>query len=82
MIIFVEVEEAGKRFEELIGLVERKDEIVFCRDAIPLAIMTRFSGRPDPYVELARLMSEGRKSVPADATSDHSDLYNKDGLPI
>lgn len=81
MIIFVEVEEAAERFEELLALVERKDEIVFCRDAIPLAIMTHFSGRPDPYLELARLMSEGRKSVAADATSDHSDFYDNDGLP-
>ncbi len=81
MIVFVEVEEAAGRFDELLALVERRDEIILCREAIPLASVTRYTDQPDPYVELTRLMSEGRRSVPADATSDHSDLYDEHGLP-
>jgi antitoxin (DNA-binding transcriptional repressor) of toxin-antitoxin stability system len=81
MIIFVEVEEAAGRLAELMALVERGDEIILCREAIPLASLTRYTAQPDPYAELTRLMSEGRKSVAADATSDHSDLYDEHGLP-
>lgn len=81
MEILVDVTEAAERFEELIELAFRGDEIVICRDEIPVAILTPIAQKIDPYEDFLSLAKEGRKSVPPDTTSDHSDFYDEHGLP-
>jgi hypothetical protein len=48
MRIFVDVEEAAERFEELIELAHSQDEVyVWCRGGRPAAMLTSMSGRDD-----------------------------------
>lgn len=81
MNVLVDVTEAAERLEELIELAIRGDEIVICRDERPAAILTPFAQKIFPFEHFLALTEEGRKSVPPGATSDHSDLYDENGLP-
>jgi len=81
MEILVEVTEAAVRFEELIELAMRGDEIVICRDERPVAILTPITQNVDAFQEFLGLAAEGHKSVPPGTTSDHSDFYDEHGLP-
>ncbi|MVA54731.1 type II toxin-antitoxin system Phd/YefM family antitoxin [Agrobacterium vitis] len=81
MEVLVEVTEAADRLEELIELAHRGDEIVICRDERPVARLTPIAKETFAAATLWRLAAEGRKSVPPGSTSDHSDLYDENGLP-
>ncbi|PKA42344.1 prevent-host-death family protein (plasmid) [Rhizobium sullae] len=81
MKILVEIAEAAMRFEELIELAQRHDEILICREGQPTATLTSIATRNGTMDEFLRLASEGRANVPSDATSNHDDLYDEHGLP-
>ncbi|SIR24754.1 hypothetical protein SAMN05880590_11523 [Rhizobium sp. RU35A] len=81
MKVLVGVTEAAERFEELIELVLRGDEITICRDERPVAILTPIIRNANAFQEFLDLAAEGRKGVPSGATSDHSDFYDEQGLP-
>ncbi|MUZ75974.1 prevent-host-death family protein [Agrobacterium vitis] len=81
MKIRVEVTEAEERLDELIELAMRGDEIVICRDERPVARLTPVNKEISAAETLWRLAAEGRKSVPPGSTSDHSNLYDKNGVP-
>jgi antitoxin (DNA-binding transcriptional repressor) of toxin-antitoxin stability system len=40
MKIFVEPAEVAERLEELISLVHRNDEVIICREGVPIAVLT------------------------------------------
>jgi antitoxin (DNA-binding transcriptional repressor) of toxin-antitoxin stability system len=80
MKILVEVAEAAERLEELIELAERHDEILICREGWPVAALTSLATRTGTDAS-SKLAAEGRVNVPADATSNHDDLYDEHGLP-
>ncbi len=79
MRILVDVTEAAERLEELIELALRGDEIVICRDERAVAMLRPIAQKTDPFEKA--LAEEGRKNVPPDTTSDHSDFYDEHGLP-
>ncbi|BCH67444.1 hypothetical protein RvVAT039_pl02770 (plasmid) [Agrobacterium vitis] len=81
MEILIEVTEAADRLQELIELAHRGDEIVICRDGRPIARLTPVNKETSAAETLWRLAAEGRKSLPPGSTSDHSDLYDENGLP-
>ncbi|WP_413990735.1 prevent-host-death family protein [Labrys okinawensis] len=74
MKILVEIDEVSERLEELIDLAARQNEIMICRHRRPIAALTSMD-------EVLRLAVEGPATVPADATSNHDDLYDNHGLP-
>jgi antitoxin (DNA-binding transcriptional repressor) of toxin-antitoxin stability system len=76
MRISVDVVEAADRFEELIELAQRGDEILVCRAGTPVAALT--AGTMDDVWPLA---ARGRANVPAGTTSNHDDCYDEHGLP-
>ena len=81
MKIFADIPEAAERFEELVDLARRNDEVVICRAGRPIAVLTAI---PKPgqgtMDEFLRLAAEGRANVPSDATSSHDDFYDEHGL--
>ncbi|WJH38406.1 type II toxin-antitoxin system prevent-host-death family antitoxin (plasmid) [Aliirhizobium terrae] len=81
MRIFVDVDEAAARFEELIELALRGDEVLICRSGKPVAELTAISKTVSPADELRMLMDEGRATVPPGASSNHHDFYDEHGLP-
>lgn len=81
MCIFVDVDEAAERFEELIELVVRGDEVFICRAGKPVAEIAAIpKGMSEPG-ELMALMDERRASVPPGASSNHDDFHDEHGLP-
>lgn len=78
---FVDVDEAAERFEELIELAGRGDNVLICRAGKPVAELTAISKTASPADELERLMDEGRANVPPGVTSNHDDFYDEHGLP-
>ncbi len=81
MKILVETAEAIERFEELIELVERGDDIVVFRDGTPIAEMKPVPKGTELWDELWATMDAERANVPVGTTSDHDDLYDEHGLP-
>jgi antitoxin (DNA-binding transcriptional repressor) of toxin-antitoxin stability system len=81
MRVFVDVDEAGERFEELIELALRGDDVLICRAGKPVAEVTAILKTASPADELRMLMDEGRASVPAGTTSNHDDFSDEHGLP-
>lgn len=81
MRIFVDVDEAAERFEELIELALRGDAVLICRSGKPVAKLTAISKTASPADELRMLMDEGRVTVPPGASSNHDDFYDEHGLP-
>jgi antitoxin (DNA-binding transcriptional repressor) of toxin-antitoxin stability system len=79
--ILVDVREAAERFEELIDLAFRDDEIVICRDERPIAMLTPIAQKIASYEDFVSLAEEGRKNLAPGTTSDHSDFYDEHGLP-
>ncbi|APG87336.1 hypothetical protein [Sinorhizobium americanum] len=49
MQIFVDVEEAAERLEELIALASRQDEVYVCRGRWPIARLTSWSEKNDDF---------------------------------
>ena len=82
MKIFVEIDEAAERLEELIELAARQDEILICRDGRPIAVLTSFASRADTMDDFMSLADESRADVPAGTTSNHDDFHDEHGLPI
>lgn len=81
MRIFVDVDEAAERFEELIELALRGDAVLICRAGKPVAelmAIPKSAGRMDDVWALAE---EGRANVPPGTTSNHDDFYDEHGLP-
>ncbi len=81
MKIFAEPDEAAKRLEELIALAERDDEVIICRDGVPIAMLMAMREYCDRSSDrLWALMAAGR---PADdsTTSSHDEFYDENGLP-
>ncbi|YCI06221.1 hypothetical protein M1D34_29840 (plasmid) [Ensifer sp. D2-11] len=60
MRIFIDVEEAAERLEELIDLASRQDEVYVCRGGSPVAQLTSFSETPDdpPADEIAETVPD------------------------
>ncbi len=81
MRIFVDVDEAAERFEELIELALRGDDVLICRAGKPGAELTAISKTESPADELRMLMDEGRAAVPPGASSSHDDFHDEHGLP-
>lgn len=81
MRILVDVDDAGERFEELIELVVRGDEVFICRAGKPVVEITGIPKGMSKPGELKALMDEGRASVLAGTTSHHDDFYDEHGLP-
>jgi antitoxin (DNA-binding transcriptional repressor) of toxin-antitoxin stability system len=79
--ILVDSTEAAERLKALIDLAFCGDEIVICRDKIPVAMLTPIAQKIAPYENFLSLAEEGRKSAPPGTTSDHSDFYDEHGLP-
>ena len=82
MKVFVEIEEAAERLEDLIELALLGDEIVICRDGTPAATLTPIEKKEESMDRFMALAAEGRKNVPVGATSNHDDVYDEHGLPI
>ncbi|KQV15906.1 prevent-host-death family protein [Rhizobium sp. Root1203] len=81
MRILIDVGEAAERFEEMIELASRGDEILICRNGSPgaaLTYITKVEASMDAFLKLA---AEGRESVPDGTTSDHGHFYDEHGLP-
>lgn len=81
MRIFVDVDEAAERIEELIELALRGDEVLICRAEKPVAELTAISKTASPADELRMLTVKGRATVPPGASSNHDDFYDEHGLP-
>jgi antitoxin (DNA-binding transcriptional repressor) of toxin-antitoxin stability system len=77
----VEIAETFDRFEELIALVERGDDILICRDGTPVIKMHPVPRGPENWEKVSAMMVEGRANVPADTTSNHDDFCDEHGLP-
>jgi hypothetical protein len=59
MKIFIDVEEAAERLEELIDLAFRQDEVYVCRAGWPIAQLRSFSGEDDsPSYEIAETLPD------------------------
>ncbi|SCX23153.1 Antitoxin of toxin-antitoxin stability system [Agrobacterium sp. DSM 25558] len=82
MKVFVEIEEAAERLEDLIELALLGDEIVICRDGTPAATFIPIEKKEEAMDKILALATEGRKNVPVGATSNHDDVYDEHGLPI
>ncbi|AYD04559.1 prevent-host-death family protein [Neorhizobium sp. NCHU2750] len=81
MQIFVDVDEAAERLEELIELAARGDEVLICRSGKPVAELTAIPRPAGTLDDVWALAEEGRANVPAGATSNHDDFYDEHGLP-
>ncbi|MGL3609002.1 type II toxin-antitoxin system Phd/YefM family antitoxin [Rhizobium sp. G187] len=81
MRVLVDVTEAAERLEELIELSFRGDEIIICRNEIPVAMLTPIAQRITSHEDFLSLAEEGRKNVQPGTSSDHSDFYDEHGLP-
>lgn len=81
MKIFADIPEAAERFEELVDLARRNDEVVICRAGRPIAVLTAIP-RPGQGTmdDLLALAAEGRPTI-GDQNSNHDDLYDDHGLP-
>ncbi len=82
MKVFVEIEEAAERLEDLIELALPGDEIVNCRDGTPTASLAPIDEKEKAMDRFMALASEGRKNVPVGATSNNDDFYDEHGLPV
>jgi len=81
MRVFVDVDEAAVRFEELIELALRGDEVLICRAGKPVAELTGIPKPKGTMDDVWALAEEGRASVPPGASSNHDDFYDEHGLP-
>ncbi|MDK4740266.1 prevent-host-death family protein [Rhizobium sp. CNPSo 3464] len=79
MKIFANIPEAAERFEELMDLALRHDEVFICRAGQPIAVLTAMAkpgeGTMDAFLALA---AEGR-STNGDQTSNHDEFYDENG---
>jgi antitoxin (DNA-binding transcriptional repressor) of toxin-antitoxin stability system len=81
MKIFAEPVEAAERLEELISLAQRDDEVIICREGIPIAVLTAVRVDADRSSDrLLELMAEGRPAADGQ-TSNHDEFYDENGLP-
>jgi len=81
MRIFVDVDEAAERFEELIELAHRGDAVLICRAGKPVAELTAIPKPKGTMDDVWALAEEGRANVPPGASSNHDDFYDEHGLP-
>lgn len=81
MTILVDAIEAAERLEKLIELSLCGDEILICRAGEPVAMLTPIAHKIASYEDFVSLAEEGRKNLPPDRISDHSDFYDEHGLP-
>ena len=76
MKIFADIPQTAERFEELMDLALRNDEVVIRRAGQPIAVLTAI---PKPG-QGTTLVAEGRPTI-GDHTSNHDELYDENGLP-
>lgn len=81
MRILVNVDEAAKRFEELIELALRGDDVLICRAGKPVAELTAIAKPKGTMDDVWALAEEGRVNVPPGTTSNHDEFYDEHGLP-
>ena len=90
MRLLVDVEEAAERLEELIELARRGDEVLLCRGARPIAVLSApvvGDARSTPATGEAGidtvwdLAIEGRREVSPGATFEHGDFYDESRAP-
>lgn len=81
MKIIADISEAAERFEELMDLVLRNDEVVICRAGQPIAILTAIPKTGQgTMADFLALAAEGRPKI-SDQTSNHDEFYDENGLP-
>ena len=81
MKIFAEPVEAAERLEELISLAQRDDEVIICREGVPIAVFTAVQEDFDRSSDrLLKLMAKGRPAANRQ-TSNHDAFYEENGLP-
>ncbi|NKN38998.1 prevent-host-death family protein [Agrobacterium sp. a22-2] len=81
MKIFAEPVEAAERLEELISLAQRDDEVIICREGVPIAVLTAVREDSDLSSDrLLGLMAEGRPAADRQ-TSNHDEFYDENGPP-
>ncbi|MBB4581526.1 prevent-host-death family protein [Rhizobium aethiopicum] len=80
MTILADIPEVAERFEELVDLARRNDEVVICRAGRPVAVLTPIpkpgQGTRDDFLPLA---AAGRPAN-GDQTSNHNYFYDDNGL--
>lgn len=77
----MDIAEAAERFDELIDLVLRSDEVVICRAGDPIAAILPISQKEQgTWDEVWALAAKGRP-VNNDQTSNHDELYEENGPP-
>jgi antitoxin (DNA-binding transcriptional repressor) of toxin-antitoxin stability system len=81
MKIFVEVDEAAERFDELIELAVRGDEVLICRAGKPVVALSAIRTPAEMLDDVWALAVEERVNLPPSTTSDHSEFYDEHGLP-
>jgi prevent-host-death family protein len=81
MRVLVEVDQAAERFEELIELAVRGDEVLICRAGRPVAALTAIRKPAEMLDDVWALADEERANLPPGTTSDHSEFYDEHGLP-
>lgn len=81
MKIFADTLEAAERFEELVDLARRNDEIVICRAGQPIAVLTALPKQGQSAVDDFLALAAAGRPANGDQTSNHDDLYDEHGLP-
>ncbi len=81
MKIFVEVDEAAERLQQLIELAVRDDQVLTCRARQLVASLTAILKPAETFEEVWALAAEERVNVPRGTTSSHDDFYDGRGLP-
>lgn len=74
MRIFVDVDEAAERLEELIELALRGDDVLICRAGKPVAELIAIPKPKGTTDDVWALAEEGRANVPPGASSNHDEF--------
>lgn len=78
---YADIPEAAERFEELVDLARRNDEIVICRAGQPIAILTAIPRLGQSTMDDFLALGAAGRPANGDQTSNHDDLYDENGLP-
>lgn len=81
MRVFVDIAEAAERFEELIDLVLREDEVVICRAGEPVAAIVPLVRKDQGTMDDVWALAAKGRPASNDQTSNHDEFYDENGLP-
>ncbi|MGU3401359.1 type II toxin-antitoxin system Phd/YefM family antitoxin [Brucellaceae bacterium D45D] len=79
--VFVDIDEAAERFDELIDFVLRDDEVVICRAGDPIAAIVPFSQNGQGICDEVWALALKGRPANTHQTSNHDELYDENGLP-